>query len=353
VLPEPDFIYVPVGSGGTVAGLLLGCVLADVHTHIIAVAVEPEETVNEVENTLRKLFEETNQLLSSVSSRIPMVSFPEERLTINKEFVGEEYGQWLRVGEDATRLMKNEENIVLEGTYSAKALAALIADCKNQKRAKHEIILFWNTYCGLDFSPLTAHINYRQLPNAVHHYFEDAHLVDVGQLYPAIELDLKFATKDNFTGEVLYGKKQCLLLKPVAEQLGKAAQEFKALGYTVKMWDGYRPSKVSARLWELMPDDNFIANPKDGGSRHNRGCAVDLTLVDATGRELDMGTCFCEFSEKAYRDSQNVSELVLNNRKFLEMIMEKHGFVGLKTEWWHFDFKDWLQYPSLGVSLDK
>jgi len=181
---------------------------------------------------------------------------------------------------------------------------------------------------------------------------QNPQLVDIGETYPEMLLDLRFATTNNFTGEILYGRYQCLLLKIVAEHLYEAAQEFKTLGYTIKIWDGYRPQKVSARLWELMPNDNFIADPAKGGSRHNRGCAVDLTLVDKNGIELDMGTCYCEFSERCYRNCQNLSEQVLANRKFLEVVMEKHGFVGLRTEWWHFDYKNWRDYPLLDVSLD-
>lgn len=178
-ISEPNVIYVPVGSGGTVAGLLLGCLLADIKTHIIAVAVAPEKTAYGFEFILKKLFLKTNQLLNSLSSRIPLIPFPDERLTINKEFVGTEYGEWLSIGKDATRTMKKEEGIVLEGTYSAKALAALVADCKSGVRKKDEVILFWDTYCGLDFSLLTANMNYTELPKEVHYYFEEAQCEDV------------------------------------------------------------------------------------------------------------------------------------------------------------------------------
>ncbi len=350
-MPKPDLIYLPVGSCGTTAGLLLGLALAQIDSKIIAIAVEPEEKLNEFEETTKKLFSETNQLLNSFCDALPIVEFPNEQLIINKNFCGEQYGLWMRCVEDIVRVMKNEEGIIVEGTYSAKPIAALIADIRNHTRNSDEVILVWNTYCGLDFSHLTDTVDYKQLNPKVHRYFEDAQLVDVSQTNPTVILDLKFATADNFTGEVLYSSPTCLLLKIVAESLAEAVQEFESLGYKVKIWDGYRPPKVSAKLWELMPDARFIADPKDGGSRHNRGCAIDLTLIDAHGNELDMGTCFCHFSERSYRDYQDLPAEVLRNRKFLETVMEKHGFVGLKTEWWHFDYKHWLQYPIIDISL--
>lgn len=351
IMPEPHYIYLPLGSGGTTAGLLLGLKLANIHSIICAIEVEPAEHATEFEDTVTQLFRETNQLLHEHDATIPLVEFPHEQIIYNEAFRGPDYGVWLRAGEDATRLMLQEEGIAVEGTYSAKAVAALVADINNNIRSKDDVILLWNTYCGLDFSHLTNDIDYKQLNPEVHRYFEDAQLVDVHQINPDILLDLKFATADNFTKEILYNTYQCLLLRPVAENLNNAAKEFAALGYMVKIWDGYRPPKVSARLWELMPDEKFIADPKNGGSRHNRGCAVDLTLVDKNGVELDMGTYFCEFSEKAYRTYQDLPVPVLENRKFLETIMNKHGFTGLPTEWWHFDYKDWLQYPIIDISL--
>ncbi|HEV2601050.1 MAG TPA: D-alanyl-D-alanine dipeptidase [Candidatus Babeliales bacterium] len=350
-MPEPDFIYVPTGSCGTTAGLLLGLTLANIQSKVVAVLVEPEEVEDAYKHYIRKLFIQINELLNSYSSTVPLVSFPRNQMIINKDFCGTEYGQWLRSGDDAARLLKGTENIIVEGTYSAKPIAALIADIANNARSKDQVVLLWNTYCGLDFSHLTKQVDYKKLNPDVQSYFEDAQLVDIQKLYPNIQLDLKFATTDNFTKKKLYNSYQCLLIKPVAEALNNAAQEFATLGYTVKIWDGYRPPRVSAQLWQAMPNEDFIADPKKGGARHNRGCAVDLTLVDSNNVELDMGTYFCHFSPKAFRNYLDLPEQVLRNRKLLETVMEKHGFVGLPTEWWHFDYQDWLQYPILNVDL--
>lgn len=173
VMPEPDIIYMPIGSCGTTAGLLLGLQLAHMHSKIIAIAVEPEEKPNQFLDTTQKLFMETNQLLASVSSDIPLLEFPHQQLIINKDFCGSEYGLWLPAGNDAAQLMCQEEGIILEGTYSAKALAALCADIKSSVVKRDEIVLLWNTYCGLDFSHLTKQVDYKQLNPSVHRYFQD------------------------------------------------------------------------------------------------------------------------------------------------------------------------------------
>lgn len=174
-MPEPDVVYVPLGSCGTTAGLLLGFNLTNIHSKICAVTVEPEDRTGEFEDAIKKLFFETNMLLNGYTAAIPLLEFPEEQLRINRDFCGTEYGLWLQSTDDATLLMNNEEKINLEGTYSAKSFAALIDDSKNNVVRRNETILLWNTYCGLDFSHLTNTIDYKQLNPTVHYYFEDLH----------------------------------------------------------------------------------------------------------------------------------------------------------------------------------
>lgn len=177
-------------------------------------------------------------------------------------------------------------------------------------------------------------------------------LVDVQKINPDIMLDIKYATKDNFTGQQVYSNAKCYLLKEVAEALNEAAKYFAQLGYTIKIWDGYRPHKVQYIFWHLVPDERYVANPEKG-SKHNRGCAVDITLVDQHGKELDMGTDFDDFSEKAHRSYANLSETISNNRKLLENIMAQHNFIGEPTEWWHFDYKNWQNFPLLDVPFEE
>jgi D-alanyl-D-alanine dipeptidase len=103
-------------------------------------------------------------------------------------------------------------------------------------------------------------------------------------------------------------------------------------------------------MWEIIPDERYVANPQKG-SRHNRGCAVDLTLIDSTGKELDMGTPYDDFSEKSHIDFFQLPDTVINNRKLLQEVIIKFGFIPLKTEWWHFDYKDWEKYPVLDIEI--
>lgn len=173
IMPEPDFIYLPIGSCGTTAGLLLGLQLAGLHSHVIAVAVEPSNQPNDFIQDTEKLFKETNELLHNACSDILLYDFPTSELTINKDFEGPNYGVIIPEAEQAMALISATENITTEPTYSAKALAALVKDINSGKISKDQTVLWWNTYCGLDFSHLTSTVNYKDLPLAVHHYFEE------------------------------------------------------------------------------------------------------------------------------------------------------------------------------------
>ena len=179
----------------------------------------------------------------------------------------------------------------------------------------------------------------------------NSHLINIKTIIPNIVVDIKYATADNFTKKIVYPSDQCYLIDTVAQALKLAAQDFSDLGYVIKIWDGYRPLKMQHIFWKLVPDPNYVADPKQG-SRHNRGCAVDVTLVDDAGQELDMGTSFDDFTTKAHRDYSNFSPVVLKNRQILQTIMEKHGFMGWHKEWWHFDFKDWEQHPILDIPFE-
>jgi D-cysteine desulfhydrase len=171
LMPEPNYIYVALGSAGTTAGLLLGLKLAGLHSKICAIAVEPEETLNEFEENVYKLFAGTNELLREHDANIPHVEFPHDQIIFNKTLMGPDYGVWIPEGDAAMRVMQETEKIELEGTYSAKAVAAIIADLKNGVRKADDVILFWNTYCGLDFSHLTRQVQYQDLNPEFHVLF--------------------------------------------------------------------------------------------------------------------------------------------------------------------------------------
>ena len=172
---------------------------------------------------------------------------------------------------------------------------------------------------------------------------EEPRLLNIKDVAPGIVVDMRYATADNFTGKVLYPAAECLLCEPAAKRLANVQMKLKARGLGLKVWDCYRPVSVQKKLWDIMPDPRYVADPKSG-SRHNRGASVDLTLVDSHGHELSMPTAFDEFSEKAHRSYADLPPDALRNRQILQDVMEAEGFVGLPTEWWHFDDPSWSQF---------
>lgn len=181
----------------------------------------------------------------------------------------------------------------------------------------------------------------------------DEQLVDLEKEIPGIVLDIRYATTNNFTGQQLYPVAKCFLRRAAAEKLREVANELKASGLGLKLFDGYRPLSVQKKMWEVYPHEGYVANPKKG-SRHNRGAAVDLTLIRLSDRsELPMPTPYDDFTEKAHRDFKDLPEEQIRNRELLERVMTRHGFRGLPTEWWHFDFGDWRRYEILDVDYSR
>lgn len=176
-------------------------------------------------------------------------------------------------------------------------------------------------------------------------------LVDVQKVIPGVLLDIRYATTNNFTGQKLYPFAGCYLRRAAAEKLAAAQAELKPLGYGLKIYDGYRPLSVQRKMWEVFPQPGYVADPKKG-SRHNRGAAVDVTLIRLSdGAELPMPTPYDDFTERAHRNFMDLPAAVIQNRELLERVLTKHGFVGLPTEWWHFDDRDWRNYPLLDIPV--
>jgi D-alanyl-D-alanine dipeptidase len=173
-------------------------------------------------------------------------------------------------------------------------------------------------------------------------------LVDVTRVIPGIALDIRYATTNNFTGQQLYPVAGCYLRREAAEHLRDVQDELRGMGLAVKVFDGYRPLSVQKKMWAIFPHEGYVANPATG-SRHNRGAAVDLTLIKLDGTELAMPTPFDDFTDKAHRDYQALPPSVIANRELLQRVMEKHGFHGLETEWWHFDLNNWKHYKIMDV----
>ena len=162
---------------------------------------------------------------------------------------------------------------------------------------------------------------------------------------------MRYATADNFTKSVLYPVNRCLLRRAVAKRLSLVQTDLARQGLGLKLWDCYRPLDIQKKLWALVPDPRYVADPKKG-SRHNRGAAVDATLVDGAGGELEMPTRYDDFSPSAHRDYAGASPAALRNRQTLESAMLRHGFLGLPTEWWHFDARGWDRFPLADVPLE-
>ena len=177
-------------------------------------------------------------------------------------------------------------------------------------------------------------------------------LIDIQKVDPTICLDIRYATSNNFLSQSVYSEARCFLRLRVAQRLQSVQKNLKLLGLGLKVFDGYRPHSVQARFWELCPDRNYVADPKLG-SKHNRGAAVDVTLVDLKGNELLMPSGFDEFSERAHRSYQDGPKEALENRQVLEEAMTLEGFIPLPHEWWHFDDPEWKDYPILDLSFEE
>ncbi len=180
----------------------------------------------------------------------------------------------------------------------------------------------------------------------------DTAIVALNSIDSTIIQDVRYATRNNFTGKVLYPTGNVFIRKIVGEKLSLANKYLKEkFNLKIKIFDGYRPLSVQKQMWELVPDPRYVADPAKG-SRHNRGAAVDITLVDSLNRELDMGTEYDNFTERAHYDFPNLTAKQRENRKLLREVMMKFGFEPLETEWWHFDYKGWKRFSVLDIKIN-
>lgn len=160
---------------------------------------------------------------------------------------------------------------------------------------------------------------------------------DIELLDSTVVIDIKYATEENFVGTKMYECGRCFLRPEVAKSIHAIQALLQEKGLGLKMYDCFRPRPIQFALWEKVPDPRYVSNPEKG-SMHNRGAAVDLTLVTENGEELEMGTPFDYFGREAYHTNQDLPEAVLKNRKFLKETMESHGFRSIRTEWWHYSY---------------
>lgn len=183
--------------------------------------------------------------------------------------------------------------------------------------------------------------------------FLDAELVELVKLEAGLKLDIRYAGTNNFLGRAVYGEARAFLQRPAAEALVRAHRALAAEGYGILVHDGYRPWAVTKQFWDATPADKkvFVADPAKG-SRHNRGCAADVSLYDLkTGLAVEMPSGYDEMTERAYPDYRGGAERARRLRELLRDAMEREGFMVYEYEWWHFDYKDWRRYRVLDVAF--
>lgn len=180
-------------------------------------------------------------------------------------------------------------------------------------------------------------------------------MIELKTVMPTLIYDLRYSTENNFVKKALYPAftSTTFLRLPAANALANVQKELRQKGLGLKIFDAYRPYSVTVKFWELIKDERYVANPSKG-SGHNRGLAVDLTIIDLnTGKELDMGTGFDNFTDTAHHTFTALSETVLKNRTLLKEVMLKYGFKLFETEWWHYSWPNDRNYEVLDLSFEK
>lgn len=215
------------------------------------------------------------------------------------------------------------------------------------------IILATGTVCRAQpCKPIVPVIATRQALTASVAARPEARFVRLEEVIPGLITDLRYATPNNFTHSVLYTQGAAYMRQEPAAALSRVQQELQKKHLALKIFDAYRPYSITCSLWHHTDDKRYVANPRRG-SHHNRGTAADLTLVDLrTGRELDMGTGFDNFTDTAHHDFAGLPPQVIANRRLLKHIMWKHGFNFVPTEWWHYHWRD-KSYDVVDLGFDE
>lgn len=185
--------------------------------------------------------------------------------------------------------------------------------------------------------------------------FLQTDLVELIKLDPTLKLDIRYAGSNNFVGQPVYTEARAFLQRPAALQLVEVNKELKPLGYGLIIFDGYRPWSVTKTFWDITSkeDKKFVADPRKG-SRHNRGCAVDLTLLDlSTGKPVPMTGEYDEMTERSYPEYEGGTAEQREMRDLLRSKMEAHGFKVYEFEWWHFDFQGWEAYRIQNIPFSE
>ncbi len=178
-------------------------------------------------------------------------------------------------------------------------------------------------------------------------------LIDLEKFIPGIVLDIRYATTNNFTGEKIYNLAKAYARKPVAEAVKRAQAELAKQGLGIKIFDAYRPYSATVKFYEVYKDTTYVASPYKG-SRHNRGCAIDMTIINLkTGEELEMPTGYDSFKKEAWPSTPVKDPVIRKNRQLIIDTMQKQGFKVNSSEWWHFDFTGWQKFEVMDIDFEK
>ena len=198
-------------------------------------------------------------------------------------------------------------------------------------------------------------VAYAQEPPKEAGAFREPDLVELVKIDPTIRLDIRYATSNNFLGRPVYDQARAFLQRPAAEALARANRALRRQGYGIVIFDGYRPWSVTKVFWDSTPEDKkqFVADPSQG-SRHNRGCAVDLSIFNLKTKEIvTMPSAYDEMSERSHINYQGGTDEQRRLRDMLRAAMEAEGFAVYEPEWWHYDYKDWRQYELQNISFQE
>ncbi|MBC5863334.1 D-alanyl-D-alanine dipeptidase [Flavobacterium turcicum] len=206
---------------------------------------------------------------------------------------------------------------------------------------------FWVIFLFAFFFQFSLGQNKDQRPIVI----PDSTFVDLKAYSVDFVYDMKYATEDNFLKQKVYDCASCFLRLKTVKALIKANEQFIKKGYKIKLYDCYRPLDIQKKMWAMVSNPKYVANPAKG-SIHNRGGAVDITLVSANGDELDMGTGFDHFGKEASHNYEGVSKQVRKNRYLLKSIMIRNGFNAFESEWWHYNLKSGLNEPVSNTKWD-
>lgn len=232
-----------------------------------------------------------------------------------------------------------KKSIWPSATFIVLLIGLLFVGCKREKRTveKEDTGVPKELYQDTLKTKATENTEQKKRPDPILlASLADSTFIRLADYSDGFAYDMRYATENNFLKEKVYDCAECYTRVKTAKALLAANADFKKSGVRIRFFDCYRPNSVQYKMWKIVPNPQYVANPKKG-SIHNKGGAVDITLETLDGEELDMGTDFDFFGKRAYHDMTDLPQQILDNRKLLKETMEKYGFWSIRTEWWHYN----------------